>query len=395
MAIAAAGLVAFTLAACGGEAGGQAGSLAEMDPVTVKWRHDGPENATIKAAVKEIEEKTDGKVQIDVYWSSSLLTPEETLGGIRDGVADISSLVASYYPQELPVANWHVALASGFTESFPGSYLQSTAVTHEAYMTDPALREELSKHNLVPLTATAWDRSMMCTEPVSSLADAKGKRVRSGGVNTEEVKALGMTETPISTPEVYDALNRGILDCAVFPAPSFKSLGIWEVAQHFVPAKLTYMQAYPLVINKELWDSFPAEVQEVFKDAALTFMKSNLVADQLEKIKSLAVDAPKEHGVEFHDPTALNEVLAEFQAKRLEGMAASAPDSLTDPEGFIDRYRQLIEKWNKILTDELTIPANDLSDPAARLEAYEAAPETSVDEFMERVKTEVTEQESE
>lgn len=399
---------ALFLAACGGDAGDSgdetanaadqedAGSdaeaassdaIAEMDPVTIKWTSEGSEGGSpyLHEFADEITEKTDGKVTFEFYWTASLMPPEETLTGVGTGVADMTQLVANYFPQELPISNWQNALSSQISRSYPHGLLQGTVVSHEIFTSDP-VKQELLDHNLVPLTATTTStgRSLMCSEDVGTLSDLEGMRIRTGNINAEEIEALGGTPTHVSTPEVYQALNRGIVDCAVYPASVMDTLSLWEVAPHIVPVGLTPLASFTVVINKDVWDSFPAEVQDIFREEAVDFMVG-YNGNTLEQLANIAEVGPSEHGLTLHDPTALNEVLAGGQQERLDNLAESAPASLSDPQGFIDRYTGLMEEWETVLSEDLGMPLNERT-PEALMEAWKAGPEVPLDEWAELVK---------
>src|SRR3712207_5862267 len=98
-------------AACSSAAnddGSQTGSLADMEPVALRYAAPGPEEVNLGQAflafAAEVEEASDGKVTFEPYWSNTLLDPLEVPEGLTGGVADLSIITPSYYPEQFPVA---------------------------------------------------------------------------------------------------------------------------------------------------------------------------------------------------------------------------------------------------------------------------------------------------
>ena len=116
-----------------------------------------------------------------------------------------------------------------------------------------------------------------CKPPVKSLADFKGKKVRTFGASlTDLVTAIGAQPVSIGFPEAYSALERGVVDCAItgtgsgnaakwpevtttlYPLP----VG-WAVAGYFVnlawwnkldPAVRTFLESQFKEMETKLWE---------------------------------------------------------------------------------------------------------------------------------------------
>ncbi|HUE88340.1 MAG TPA: TRAP transporter substrate-binding protein, partial [Vicinamibacterales bacterium] len=108
---------------------------------------------------------------------------------------------------------------------------------------------------------------VFCKDEVSGLADLKGRRVRS---YTRSMSALleHVGATPVSMPfaEVYPALQRGVVDCAITSITSSNS-GSWpEITTHVLTIALSHgMNAN--FMNLDKWNSLPPEAQEKLEAA--------------------------------------------------------------------------------------------------------------------------------
>lgn len=80
----------------------------------------------------------------------------------------------------------------------------------------------------------------LCNQPISSLADLKGKKVRSFTASMSTLLSeLGAVPVTLSFPEVYPALQRGVADCGV-TSPTSSNTGKWpEVTSHLYPLSVS------------------------------------------------------------------------------------------------------------------------------------------------------------
>src|SRR5205823_8022854 len=99
-----------------------------------------------------------------------------------------------------------------FGESDPVA--ASAAALETMYLHCPSCLEELRKQNSVNLAG--WTTSayvLTCREPLKTMADLKGKRVRATGGNAEMLKMAGMVPVGATLVEAVGLLQRGGLDC--------------------------------------------------------------------------------------------------------------------------------------------------------------------------------------
>lgn len=356
-AIIATGAIALGLVGCASSGPTETGgTLADMEPITLTWAEYVAEasvsGAGAKAFMDYVEERTDGKVAFEVYWASALFGGSETVASVGAGVADIGMFATSFNPDDVPIANYLLRAGVEADSSFPLGLLQGAAATNEFFSSNPDLREEFAQLNLVPIRAMSTARySLLCKDPVTTPAEAAGKRTRvGGGAWVAEAESLGMAAQFTPVPEIYEALQRGVLDCVVLPASAMADTSLWEVAKHFTPAAFSPFPGGVHVINMDVWNSFPDELKQIFAEAAIESQAVQLQAD-LTSLARFVTEGESEFDVVFHDPAALDEAIIGQQEEVLASLPSEPPAELSDPEAFLAEYRGLLDKWLDIFTN--------------------------------------------
>lgn len=143
-----------------------------------------------------VTEASKGKITFDMYWSSSLMGPTEVPDGLASGLVDLGGVAPSYDPAAFPMANWLTQLAGQSRGPTPYAQLTFAMAQWEMAMTDAQLVKSFEDRGIKILGGTALDGySLLCRQPIKTLADAQGKRVRTAGVVfANEAQALGMVD---------------------------------------------------------------------------------------------------------------------------------------------------------------------------------------------------------
>ncbi|MBB4287597.1 C4-dicarboxylate TRAP transporter substrate-binding protein [Roseospira goensis] len=208
----------------------------------------------------ELEKRTNGEVTVRRYWSGSLNKVGEHLAAARDGTSEITLIAPGYYQAELPVTRgleWYFRMTRA-------DALQR--VCREIYQTYEPLRAEWEqRHRSKVLYWTNWNYApLILREPISSLEDLKGKRIRGYGVATDVIEALGGTAIPMAAPEVYPALERGILDGIYgFDFITAVAYKLHEIAPNFYDIGDGPHAPSAVIMNKAVYDGLPDDVRKV------------------------------------------------------------------------------------------------------------------------------------
>jgi TRAP-type C4-dicarboxylate transport system substrate-binding protein len=288
-----------------------AGSAAAQDDIPnmrLRWAHFAPAawgSAQAEALfAKEIEKRTGGKVKIQFFWSGSLGGPGELMEMLQNGAVDFASIVPTYYPAQWPMV--------GLSNSLPMTWNNAPlAMDVQEYQikNNKAIQDELKKNGLKAVLIHGLPPyRLQCTSPIRTLADLKGKRIRTFGDWPPYVmKTLDAVPVNITLNEVYEGLQRGTLDCGYNPNENAGFLKLYEVAKYWSDINFGAIAAYSSFTSIKKWENWPASLHKIMEEAykvAIEFEKNNF--QPLEEKHLATAKAAGAQYVHFEEQDKLN-----------------------------------------------------------------------------------------
>lgn len=388
---------ALVLSACAGGGGGEpsadpTAALEDFDPITIKVAELSPERGSIgdtwKVFQAEITEKTDGKITFENFWAGSLLGAVEISPGVADGVADMGWSVPSYYPEDLPISSWMMGLGNDVGNSAVHAVVAGTAATMQTQLTSQAIQDEYAAYGLkLILPGGSSQYKLLCAKPVNSVEEAVGLRIRSSGpIWSAAIEEIGAVPVNIPLTEAYEGLQRGVIDCVALNIGGITIFGLQEVAPYFVPVSFAQLIGSGFVMNLDVWESLPVEVQGIIFDAAGSAAKE-LWLKYIAQEAVLAADFVENGGnVVVAGSADLDDAIGEARQSWLDAMVESAPAGLADPQELIDAYTENLNYWIGVLENEgFGSVGNDPEEIAAQ---YNDLSDIDLDAVFEKFKTE-------
>jgi TRAP-type C4-dicarboxylate transport system substrate-binding protein len=304
-------------------AGGASTALAQAYPKTeLTFGHFAP-STTGHAQVdqwfaNEVAKRTNNQVTIKFFWSGAMGKPTELLGLVSKGAVDVAAVPASYYPAQMPL----LAAPSALPMALP-SPEKAQQIMYGLWQSVPALQEEAKKANVHPLLFhTLGQYHLLCTSPVRSLADLKGKKIRSQGEYMPKmIAAIGGVPVNVLVGEFYESLQRGSVDCMALPWDLMVAFKLHEVAKHGSTINLGALISNPQWYSLPKWQKLPENVRDV-----LTKVADEAKAVDLAKAKELeaaALETLKKAGVDivpFPDQAKFEAAVPDFLAEWVTAM---------------------------------------------------------------------------
>ncbi|WP_110207555.1 TRAP transporter substrate-binding protein DctP [Nocardioides daejeonensis] len=228
-----------------------------------------------------VEEWSGGKIKFDIAYSNAVAEPAEIDDALVDGRLDIASTLPIYEPSEYP-AN-AALIEAGFISDHSAleGALSSNAWPNQVAFGNDDILKEFDDHGLVPLVPlfNSGANALFCSQKRTSLSDLKGTSVGAGGqAQSAEVEAIGGSPASIPYTELYESLQRGVVDCTV-SSPTVAVLGGFLETAPFVtidPQAGFSLAPGTFSFSKTTWDTLPLVAQQLLWDRLDVFVAANI-----------------------------------------------------------------------------------------------------------------------
>jgi TRAP-type mannitol/chloroaromatic compound transport system substrate-binding protein len=275
---------------------------------------------------------TDGAFRIRVHQADELVPALQVLDAVQAGSAEVGQTGGYYYIGKSPALAFDTCVPFGLTPR------QQKAWLYEAGGLD-LVRSIYADFGVIsfPCGNTGTQMGGWFRNPVETLADLRGLRMRIPGLGGRVMDALGVSVQNLSGREIYPALERGVLDAVEWVGPSDdEKLGFWRIARHYYyPGWWEPGPSLSFLVNLTAWNALSADYRAIFEAAA-----------------EQAYDAMQRR-YDARNPPALQRLLAQGVELRpfsidILRAARDAAESLLDTDASKDpTYRKLLDHWRR------------------------------------------------
>ena len=259
--------------------------------VTLRSSDTHPEGYPTVTAVEHmgalLEERSGGRLCIEVYHSAQLGQEADTIEQTQLGVIDLNRVSLGPFNNIIEE-----------TKVFSLPYI-FRSIPHMHHVVDGPIGQEIldefQNHNLVGLAYfDGGARSFYNREhPIRTIEDVAGLRFRvmQSDVFVDMVDAIGGNATPMPYGEVYSSIQTGVIDGAENNWPSYDTSGHYEVAKYYTLDQHLIVPEV-LVMSKKTWDSLTPEEQTAVRESARASVPvMRELWDKQEKISEAKVEA--------------------------------------------------------------------------------------------------------
>jgi TRAP-type transport system periplasmic protein len=231
----------------------------------LKFGHYNAESHPIhKAALQykaNVEKRTNGAVEIQIYPNNTLGSPPEILEQTRNGVVDIA------VPTSGQLDKYDKAFAA-LMLPFVFNDIQHARRAMDGQMLgwlSPVA--EKSGFEIVGVWEYGFRHLTNNKRPINTPADVKGLKIRTPPEIqlSAAMAALGANVQKIGFPELYLALSQGVVDGEENPIATIASAKFYEVQKHLAMTKHVYQAIYQ-VFNLDTWKKLTPDQQKIMKE---------------------------------------------------------------------------------------------------------------------------------
>lgn len=290
----------------------------------------------------EIEKRTKGKVNFEYFWGGSLVGAYEQLNSVKNNVIQLSPYYSGYHPDVAPIP-----LIALFPMINRGSLESGLNAANEFFLTNEHVKKEFEKNNVKymnPLFSAhgyTWSKS-----PINSISDFKGLNIRAFGPFLTFFEALGSSLVSVPVPEIYNSLERGVVDGTLLYLTLGISINLPEVASSINISNLGHNCGMPMVMNLDTWKRLPEDVKNVIEELNKSETISKFVELDKENYareikiaedKEMKIVTFPEDDIEKMTKIAKEQIWFPY-GKKLESKGLPGKD-------IINSYIKLIEKY--------------------------------------------------
>ena len=207
----------------------------------------------ISAWASEVEKRSNGKVKITIFPAGSAFGQiDRQLDQVKSGVVDIGFGLVGVPRDRLPR-----------TEMIELPFLsQNRDVTNRA-LWEVAKKDLAQEYQGLKLLALTVDMTHMHTKgkPINSLDDLKGLRIRAPSVTVNKILSdIGAVPVNMPPVQVYESLEKGVIDGAVFAWDPIASYRLSEVLDNHLEDVVSAVSFW-FAINEKKYASLPPDVK--------------------------------------------------------------------------------------------------------------------------------------
>ncbi len=300
-------------------------------PIEFKYSHPSPPASVLvpplQANLKRIAAASNGKLVIKEYGSGSLFGAKDGFKGVRTGVGEWGVCYPTYEGRSMPLSRvW-----------------EQPFVTPSNPMVATRIAQELASKYFVPefrKQGVAWGMhvafqpaDILSKKPIRRIEDLQGLKVGAQGMSPDVAKALGVALVNLPYPELYTALQQGVIDAVFWVDAGFVPFKLHEVAKFHTALGLTGGGAWTCY-NPEAVGKLPADLRQLY----------------LRGLEPFAMVSTKISGVDF-------------SVKAKEAYKAAGVEMITlapaEMQRFKDKLQPVVDAWAEDLEKD-KMPAKAL-----------------------------------
>lgn len=336
----------FAVVGCGQKNEPAAGDAKKDEVIELKFHHFDPPTCVAGKFFadwsKQIEDKTNGKVKITVYPSSTLGGPRDGYDMVTTGVCDIAWGFVGLFPGQFPMTE-----VIGLPMMGTDSAKVACESIWDLYENTDYLKNEykdvkvlfIHTHGDVPVSLKGKE--------VSKVEDLKGLKLRTpSGPPLEFAKAYGANPINMPSSQIYESMEKGVIDGCTIDWHALDAFKIYELIDVAYDIH-AYKAPFWVVMNKDVWDKLPDDVKAVFDELGGANAAAAIGAkfDEADKIGQKDIlDA----GGKIVKPTEKDVAKLQDNAKIVweKWVKDNAAKGLPAQE-VLDKTLEIIEKHNK------------------------------------------------
>ena len=353
-------LLAIIVSGCGGADPGEAGKASADTGKVYRWKMvtTWPANFPVFQEAPEmfaenLRVMSNGRLDIKVFAGGELVPALQVFDAVSQGAVEIGHGSAYYWAGKVPAAQFFSTVPFGMEKKGVEAWLYhggGLEIWNELYQPFNVIA--------LPVGNTGVQMGGWFNKRIESIDDLKGLRMRIPGLGGKVLDRAGGNPVLMSGGELYTALERGTIDATEWVGPLHDlRLGLNRAATYYYyPGWHEPGTELELLINKARWDSLPADLQLMVKQAAAATSVWTYSAMEYHNSQTLKELSTKKNVQLLPFPPDVMRELRDITAQTLIGEAEKDPDFKRVYEAY-QSFRLEYQPWHRLTSQALEISA--------------------------------------
>jgi len=239
-------------------------------------------NDGLKAMNACMQEKSDGKMRLRVFWDGVLGSLSGIVQSVRTGSIDLTAPPATVLVNFAPVF--------GILDM---PYLFNNVEEADQFFDGPVgdwFAQQLPASGMVILGY--WEIGFRhitnSVRPITKIEDLSGIKIRviQSPIFLDTFRALGSNAVPMDYSEVYSGLETGTIDGQENPFSNIMDMKFYEVQKYLTLSGHAY-GVLPMTFSKKIWDGLSTQEQDVLRECAVAGAKVQRQANRAQDAQGI------------------------------------------------------------------------------------------------------------
>jgi TRAP-type C4-dicarboxylate transport system substrate-binding protein len=208
----------------------------------------------------EVAKRSGGKMTVRMFPSMQLGgKPPELYRQMVQGIADIVFTLPGYTSGDFPMLS--------LTE-LPGTADNAEDGTRKLWANkDKFFGKELEAAKVLMLWNSDTAGIMSRAKPIRTLEDLKGMRIRTPSrAQSAQLTTLGATPVDMPVTQIYNALERGVIDATMIPLSAMLDFKLLEVVKYLTVDAPLGRSPFIVSMNRKRYESLPPDLKKIIDD---------------------------------------------------------------------------------------------------------------------------------
>ncbi|MEP9347935.1 TRAP transporter substrate-binding protein [Xanthobacter sp. KR7-225] len=325
-------------------------SAASAQDPKVKWKMAAtfssslPQLGTLgKRLESQIAKVSGGNIELRFYEPGALVPPLETFDAVAAGAVDAAFSTPGFWGGKVPALQVFAALPFGppAPEYMAWYYFGGGKQIFDEIYAKYGIKSVMC--GMLAPEGSGWFK-----KEIKSVDDLNGLKLRFFGLGAKALGKFGVSAQLLAPPDVYPALDRGVIDGLEFVQPAIDlKMGFWQIAKHYYfPGWHQQSTFFDLMMNKAKWDALSetqkAQIESVCGDN-IRYGIAEGEAIQIPALKELQAKGVQIHKWSDADLKKLKGAVDEVIAEQV----AADPDFARAYASF-SKFREDYATWRDI-----------------------------------------------